>query len=190
MKRGGIGGANTYTGLLFEKRVRLERLFDQIPGFQIRESGVSGRIITYKGQCVARHFEKHEFYRFLEEKGVNWKDVISKRLLPDSALLVNGVKLFIIEVKFQQREGSVDEKLQTCDFKRKQYQELARLLNLDVENVEYVYVLNKWFRDKKYKYKDVFDYIEGVNCHYFFDKIPLNFLNLPVPGDRWPENVQ
>ena len=188
MKRGGTGGSNTYTGLLFEKRVSLKRLFDQIPGYRIRESGVSGRIITYEGQDVARHFEKHEFYRFLADQGVNWKEVISKRLLPDSALLVNDVKLFIIEVKFQQAEGSVDEKLQTCDFKRKQYQKLARLLNLDVENVEYVYVLNKWFRNKKYK--DVLDYIESVNCHYFFDKIPLNFLNLPVPGDRWPEDVQ
>ena len=33
--------------------------------------------------------------------------------------------LFIIEVKYQQVEGSVDEKLQTCDFKRKQYLKLV-----------------------------------------------------------------
>ena len=38
MKRGGIGGANTYTGLLFEKRVSLERLFDRLPGFPVTGS--------------------------------------------------------------------------------------------------------------------------------------------------------
>ena len=92
---------------------------------------MSGRIITYKDRDVAKHFKKHAFYRFLEEQGVNWKEAIRKRLLPDSALLVNNVKLFIIGVKFQQKYGSVDEKLQTCDFKRKQYQKLAQLLNLD-----------------------------------------------------------
>jgi hypothetical protein len=47
--------------------------------------------------------------------------------------------LFIIEVKYQQVAGSVDEKLQTCDFKRKQYLKLVRSLEL---KVEYVYVLS------------------------------------------------
>lgn len=187
MKRGGTGGSNTYTGLRFEERVSLERLFDRLPGYRTRGSsmaGKTGRNITYEGRDVARYFEKHEFYRFLEEQGVDWKMVISKRLLPDSALLVN-IKLFIIEVKFQQVAGSVDEKLQTCDFKRKQYQKLVRPLNLDVE---YVYVLNGWFKDGNYK--DVFDYIESVNCRYFFYEIPFSFLNLPVPGDQWPEDVR
>jgi len=42
--------------------------------------------------------------------------------LPDDAMLVIiRETLFIIEIKFQQVEGSVDEKLQTCDFKRKQF---------------------------------------------------------------------
>ena len=41
--------------------------------------------------------------------------------------------LFIIEVKYQQLAGSVDEKLQTCDFKRKQYLKLVNYLGLKVE---------------------------------------------------------
>jgi hypothetical protein len=39
--------------------------------------------------------------------------------------------------------GSVDEKLQTCDFKRKQYLKLVQPLGI---KVEYVYVLNDWFK--------------------------------------------
>jgi len=74
-------------------------------------------------------------------------------LLPDDALLVIVREtLFIIEVKYQQVEGSVDEKLQTCDFKCKQYLKLVGSLGL---KVEYVYVLNDWFRNPRYK--DVLD---------------------------------
>lgn len=43
--------------------------------------------------------------------------------------------------------GSVDEKLQTCDFKRKQYLKMVHSLGL---KVEYVYVLNDWFKNTKF----------------------------------------
>mgnify|MGYP006922964372 FL=1 len=82
----------------------------------------------------------------------------------------------IIEVKNQNVAGSVDEKLQTCDFKRKQYKKLLSQLNIEVE---YIYILSKWFKNPKYK--DVLDYIISVNCQYYFDYIPLQKLGLPVP---------
>ena len=84
--------------------------------------------------------------------------------------------MFIIEVKSQVVAGSVDEKLQTCDFKKKQYQKLLSKLNIEVE---YVYILSEWFRNKRYK--DVLDYIQSVRCQYYFNYIPLQKLGLPVP---------
>lgn len=74
------------------------------------------------GQLVARLFKKHELYRFLAQNGVDWKKHLSKKLLPDNCIyvIVNNTA-FILEVKHQQIAGSVDEKLQTCDFKKKQY---------------------------------------------------------------------
>ena len=100
---------------------------------------------------------------------------MSKKLLPDDALLVIVREtLFIIEVKYQQVAGSVDEKLQTCDFKRKQYLKLVSNLGL---KVEYVYVLNDWFKHESYK--DVLAYIHSVNCHYKFNALPLSWLGLP-----------
>ncbi len=132
----------------------------------------------FRGKLVARCFRKNDFYAFLEEEGIDWKSKISKKLLPDDALLVFVREtLFIIEVKYQQVEGSVDEKLQTCDFKRKQLLKLVTPLGL---RVEYVYVLSDWF--KKPKYKDVLDYIQSVNCHYKFGTIPLSWLGLPDPA--------
>ena len=180
MKTGGTGGGNTTTGLNFERQVDFQELLQNIPGYRLEEvSNLAGLGVFFNGELVARCFRKHDFYRFLDEEGVDWKRILSKKLLPDDALLVIVREtLFIIEVKYQQVAGSVDEKLQTCDFKRKQYQKLVSTLEL---KVEYVYVLNDWF--KKPEYKDVLDYINSVNCHYKFNELPLAWLGLPVGNE-------
>lgn len=177
MKTGGVGGANTLTGLNFEGRVDFQRLLGGIPGYSIaRIPNKAGTGVFFEGKLVARCFKKHDLYRFLDESKVNWQSMLSKKLLPDDAMIVIVREtLFIIEVKYQQVAGSVDEKLQTCDFKRKQYLKLVAPLGL---KVEYVYVLNDWF--KKPEYKDVLDYIHSVNCHYKFNELPLAWLGLPT----------
>jgi hypothetical protein len=180
MKTGGIGGANTLTGLRFEDKVDFQQLIGAIPGYSVRKNhGKAGMGVFFENMLVARCFRKYDFYTFLSESNVDWQNVLSRRLLPDDALLVIVREtLFIIEVKYQQVAGSVDEKLQTCDFKRKQYLKLVAPLGL---KVEYVYVLNDWF--KKPEYKDVLDYIHSVNCHYRFNELPLAWLGLPTKKD-------
>jgi hypothetical protein len=177
----GKGGANTLTGLNFEKKVDFLDLLRGVEGYTVQKSAVkAGSEVYFDGKLVARCFKKNDFYRFLEENGIGWKKIISKRLLPDDALLVIVREtLFIIEVKYQQVAGSVDEKLQTCDFKRKQYLKLVVSLGL---KVEYVYVLSDWF--KKPEYKDVLDYINSVNCHYKFNELPLAWLGLPTRNNE------
>jgi hypothetical protein len=177
MKQGCVGGANTLTGLKFEQHVDFQCLIEKTLGYTLKPlENKCGRGLFFYDKLVARCFRKGEFYKFLDEEKVDWRPLISKKLLPDDALLVIVREtLFIIEVKYQQVAGSVDEKLQTCDFKRKQYLKLVANLGL---KVEYVYVLNDWF--KKPQYKDVLDYIHSVNCHYKFNELPLAWLGLPV----------
>lgn len=172
MIKGGIGGGNTITGLIYEGLVDLATFLGEQPGYN-----VIGHNVYYEGNLVAHVFKKHAFYHFLKSVGVNWETILSKQLLPDNAIyvIVNNT-MFIIEVKHQEVAGSVDEKLQTCDFKKKQYQKLLSQLNMEVE---YIYVLDDWFRDPKYK--DVLDYIISVGCQYYFNYIPLQKLGLPVP---------
>ena len=172
MKTGGVGGANTKTGLAFEGKTDILTFLSKQKDYRVHEN-----IIFFQGKEVARTYKKHAFYKFLDEKGINWKDIISKRLLPDDSIFVI-IKntLYIIEVKFQQVAGSVDEKLQTCDFKRKQYQKLLSQLNIDVE---YIYILSDWFR--KPEYRDVLNYIHSVHCYYYFEYLPLEKIGLPVP---------
>ena len=177
MKTGGVGGGNTLTGLNFEKKVDFQKLIGAIHGYEVKKvAAKAGMGVFFEGNLVARCFRKYDFYKFLTESNIEWGNILSKKLLPDDALLVIVREtLFIIEVKYQQVGGSVDEKLQTCDFKRKQYLKLVSPLGL---KVEYVYVLSDWFKDPGYK--DVLDYIHSVNCHYKFNELPMAWLGLPV----------
>jgi hypothetical protein len=172
MKAGGKGGANTKTGLVFEGKTDLSSFLSKQKNYRIE-----GENVFYKKELVARVFKKYSFYKFLEAESVDWKSLVSKRLLPDDSIyvIINNT-MFIIECKFQQNEGSVDEKLQTCDFKKKQYQKLLSQLNMEVE---YIYLLSEWFKSPKYK--DVLDYIISVRCSYYFEYIPLHKLGLPIP---------
>lgn len=169
---GGFGGGNTITGLNFERETDILELLRSKNGYSVDKN-----IIYFEGKEVARSFRKNLLYIFLASKNIDYKTILSKKLLPDDALyvIVNNT-LFIIEVKFQQVAGSVDEKLQTCDFKRKQYAKLMAPLNIEVE---YIYILSDWFR--KPEYKDVLDYIISVGCQYYFKYLPLQKLGLPVP---------
>lgn len=173
MKKGGIGGANTKTGLNFEGKVDLLTFLKKQKGYSVK-----GNDIFYNGEKVAMSFKKYELYRYLEKQGIDYKKYLSKRLLPDDAIfvIVNNT-MFILEIKFQSGAGSTDEKLQTCDFKIKQYRKLLATLNVEVQ---FIYILNNWF--KKSEYKDVLDYIISINgCSYYFNYLPLQKIGLPVP---------
>lgn len=173
MITGGTGGANTLTGLIYEGKVDLKTFLNNQHGYR-----VVGSTVIYQDEEVAQIFQKYELYsEFIAPRGVDWKNCISSQLLPDNGIyvIINNT-VFIIEVKTQNTTGSVDEKLQTCDFKKKQYQKLFFPLNIEVQ---YVYILDDWFR--KPKYKDVLDYIISVGCQYYFQYIPLQRLGLPVP---------
>lgn len=166
---GGKGGANTKSGLHFEKRSDLIAALIQVPGFTL-----SGYDILKNGEIVARNCKKHALYVFLKENGIDYTQILSKRLLPDEAIYVpSKKKLFVVELKFQGVGGSVDEKLQTCDFKKKQYTKLMEKLGA---NVEYIYVLNDWFLKKEYR--DVLNYVQSVGCQHYFKVLPLEVLGL------------
>ncbi len=172
MIRNGIGGGNTLTGLNFEKEIDILELLSSKIGYEVK-----GSTIFFEGKEVARSLRKHGLYKYLEAQGLDYKKILSKKLLPDEALyVVINNTLFVIEIKFQRVAGSVDEKLQTCDFKRKQYARLMAPLNIEVE---YIYILSDWFR--KAEYKDVLDYIISVGCQYYFKYLPLQKLGLPIP---------
>lgn len=175
MKKKGFGGGNTITGLKFEKGRDILSILENTEGYSVKDN-----IVYYSDKEVARSYRKYGLYKYLESQDVDYKKIISKKLLPDEALyvIINNT-LFVIEMKYQEVAGSVDEKLQTCDFKKKQYKKLMAPLNIEVD---YIYILDDWFR--KPEYKDVLDYVISMGCQYYFQYLPLQKLGLPVPRQQ------
>ena len=177
MKENGIGGANTKTGLVFEGKTDLQTFLCGQKGYSSQTNKLGWVDVFYNKEQVASIFKKTALYRFLDSREVDWKSILSKKLLPDDSIyVVCNNTFFVIECKFQKVAGSVDEKLQTCDFKKKQYKKLLAQLNMEVE---YIYLLSEWFKQKQYK--DVLEYIISVGCSYYFEYIPLSKFGLPVP---------
>lgn len=170
MIKGGKGGANTnVTGLQFERDTSLAVAL-QAAGFEIY-----GRKIIHENKAhVGLLLGKSHIYKFLDAEGVDWRNIVSSRLLPDEACLsLKNHKLTVVEKKWQEVGGSVDEKLQTCGFKLRQYSRLFAPLGIEVK---YVYLLNDWFSHPRYQ--DVLDYIKEVGADYHFKSLPLELLEL------------
>ena len=153
------GGAQTnINGLRFERDTDLLRVIDSIS-----EYNVEGNKIYSNSNLVAEYFSKHSLYTsFLEPNGIDYRKYISAKLLPDDAFIVRNT-CYIIEKKYQNVGGSVDEKLVTFTFKKEQYQKMFAPLNI---NVEFYYLLNDWF--EKDRYRDTLAYIEDKGSRYFF----------------------
>ena len=165
----GGGKRTTENGNRFEIKTHLRELLVEHNKYEMTNNDE----ILNDGVVIAQYFEKNAIYKKLLNKlGVEQKNVISKKLLPDAAIMKDKT-IYIIEKKYQNGAGSVDEKLQTCDFKKRQYQKLFNPIGIQVE---YYYVLSNFFNQDCYK--DVFKYIEDVGCKYFFEVLPLEEIGL------------
>ena len=107
----------------------------------------------------------------------------NKTMNPDEALFnKTNNTLYIIEKKYQETEGSVDEKLQTFHFNIWFYEKITKDLNI---NIDFEYQLSDWFFEKEYtqswregtlKYQEILDYLDLNNINVFRKEIPLDYL--------------
>src|SRR3990167_1436532 len=108
MKKDGIGGGNTKTGINFEGRADFITLLDNLPDYSVKKAEI-GYEVFFKNKLVAQSFKKYDFYKYLDSKGIDWQKYISKRLLPDDAIyVILNNTLYILELKYQEVSGSVD----------------------------------------------------------------------------------
>ncbi len=166
----GGGSQTNVNGLAFEGRTDLLESLNNH-----RDITIIANNVFKNGILIGEYYEKYNFYsNYLSPNGINWQNILSKQYLPDSVFVnINNSTIYIIEKKYQASSGSVDEKLQTCDFKKKVYQKLLHRLNV---TVEYYYLLNEWFEQPAYD--DVFSYIESVGCKKFINFIPFEELGI------------
>lgn len=169
-----IGGASTITGKTFEDKVDVLSFCIKYNDYIVKDGKYKTEKVIYNNSdIVARVMRGNDIYKLLKDDyEINGDDILSKKLLPDGFIInYNNHTIYIIEKKFQKIAGSVDEKLQTCAFKKRQY---TRLFDKVRFNIEYVYVFNDWFKSDKYK--DTLSYINEEGCHYFFYEISSDFL--------------
>ena len=187
MKRGGIGGAKTQkSGANFEESTAQDFLRDFIDsGYKVvEEHRLSSNSKTLHGMSLQNEFgKKLEIYYqdgvyklLFEPNGINWNQHFSARLKPDTAIYSPERRaLTVIEKKQQEGEGSVAEKLQTCDYKLNYYKTLASRLSIDVE---LVWLLGPYFEKKQETLRSVFEYMEEKGSRYYFGKIPISVLSI------------
>lgn len=103
--------------------------------------------------------KKNGLYNYLYK---DYNNNCEKKLKPDECILnVSECILYILEKKFQQGSGSVDEKIQTALFKKWFYKE-----QYPKYTIIYIYVLSDWFKQKKYRPE--MRYLHNNNIHVLF----------------------
>ncbi|MCD7883195.1 MAG: hypothetical protein LUI87_05760 [Lachnospiraceae bacterium] len=165
----GGGSRTNANGLYFEQTTSLDDALRNA-GYTVEDCCV------YRGkEQIGMSVQKRNLYtKFLARKGIDYNAFNSKQWQPDECFInYENQTAFIIEKKFQNSAGSVDEKLPGCHFKKQEYEKLFHPLGY---KVEYLYIFNDWFHDPKYL--DTLEYIRTMGCYYFFNEVPLNFLKI------------
>lgn len=171
----GGGSATNKTGLTFEEYI------DNVFSNQISKSeniSIDGNKIIKDGKVYASRYSKHKLYNMLcVELGIKWKDILSKKLLPDDAILVHETNtIYIVEKKYQKSSGSNDEKIQTAPYKIRQYNRLFKGTNI---KVNFCYVLSDWFKlENNPSYEDMLTYLDDHKVKYYYNELPLNHIGL------------
>ena len=136
----GAGGSNTNAnGLPYEEITELR----EDERYRIIEQINNGIKVEIDGNELFK-VKKSELTTFMKNIGEYQEK--EKKLQPDECYIdIKNRIINIIEKKFQQTSGSVDEKIQTAVFKKEFYEE--QYMNY---RIKYCYCLSDWFRQSKY----------------------------------------
>lgn len=169
----GAGGANTNaTGLSYEANTDLSTeyiLTTPEPDKGPSDANTNHPYIKFKdSEKLFIKAGKRDLYKIMSDMNeVNTELVPAAGCkYPDEAYIYLVDKhIYIIEKKFQQCSGSVDEKIQTGQFKQYHYSKLFPNFK-----VSYIYCLSNWF--KKPDYTSVLEYLSENKIPVFWGNDP------------------
>lgn len=182
----GAGGAKTtHNGLSFENKTSienklLEKKFNKIIIDKKKkhsyyfENKINDNKIIYLTQSGFRIFMKNEF-----------KIDIYKN--PDEAFIIfsnNNIHIKILEKKNQNVEGSVEDKLKTGFFNKREYEKMIKMANNEEYkfNVEYAFCVSKFLQNKfesnQTKYNIIKEIMNEDNIKIFYGEDEKYFDNL------------
>jgi hypothetical protein len=162
----GAGGAETnVNGLLYEEKIDLSSLYKEC----IREKNEKTRTIKFSGYerefINANKSALHKYMTIIGEKNTNLQPAAGCKEPDEAYIDINKKIVYIIEKKFQQTPGSVDEKLQTAPFKKQHYGK-----QFPNYKIYYIYCLSDWF--KRDEYISVLQYLSESNIPIFWGNDP------------------
>jgi hypothetical protein len=168
----GAGGANTNaTGLPYEELTDLTTHCVDNPDLSGTEEYVLGRrggkVVAFGGHRHTAFISasKGNTYRAMEAFRDHAVAPIHGCKSPDECFVrVRDRVMFIIEKKFQQRSGSVCEKIQTAPVKRNRYRKL-----FPSHDIVYMYCLSDWFGDNC---TGSLEELDDFGIPYFFGSKP------------------
>jgi hypothetical protein len=153
----GAGGANTNkNGLSYEEFTDLKDKYKKKDNdYEVIFEGFDNKFIK------ANKSEFHKYMEKIGEKNLDLQPAAGCKQPDEAYIDLNKKNIFIIEKKFQQGPGSVDEKIQTGPFKKMHYKELFPNFK-----IYYIYCLSDWF--KRDEYRSVLCYLEKNDIPIFW----------------------
>jgi hypothetical protein len=158
----GAGGANTNkNGLSYEEKTNLETLYSECSEIKKNKSKII-KFIGYENELInANKSALHKYMENIGEKDTSIQSAAGCKEPDEAYIDLMRKNIFIIEKKFQQTPGSVDEKIQTAAFKKYHYSNLFPNFK-----IHYIYCLSDWF--KRDEYKSVLKYLSDINIPVFW----------------------
>ena len=156
---------NYCNGALFEAKIgmNLEQQIKDLGGFVDPKT----LNVFIKRQMVGQFLRHGQLEKmFFNSRNSFSKAELSKSHIPDFAFYNSKTKvLTIIEVKSQTRSGTTDEKILAGPFLKSQYSKLCKKAD-DALRLNFIYVLNDWWKHDRYK--DYLHYLlnNGIVCHF------------------------
>jgi hypothetical protein len=160
----GAGGAKTnINGLPYEEQTALNTHYILCNYHEYKKNKYKIiKFIGYDYEFVnLNKAELHKYMKQIEEKHKSLQPAAGCKNPDEAYVDLQRKLLFIIEKKFQQTSGSVDEKIQTGHFKQQHYRKLFPNFK-----VYYIYCLSDWF--KKKEYESVLTYLQENNISIFW----------------------
>ena len=182
MIKNGKGGANTNkNGLAFQEKCSsvkvlkdkgyplkpIENVDSTVEAFTLEKNGKPAVIITRDSRMYK------DIASIYPE--ANSHDVMSKEIKTDDAVIDLESKIaHIFEARAQNVNGSTDDKLASCEFKRLELLKFLGPLGFDVR---YTFICSDFFKHPKYK--DLIDYINSKEkCFICFNEFPLDTIEI------------
>ncbi len=144
----GAGGANaTLSGGSFEKKTSLEqKLIENKFNKIIINKSKNGYYYEKKDSNKILYFNQNGFNKYIE-KEYNIKTYRK----PDEAIIIekdNKIHIIILEKKNQNVDGSIEEKLKTGAFTRREYELMFEEQQKYKFEISFCFVLSKFLQDK------------------------------------------